>query len=187
MKWMAISGLLIFSGLLSAGSTDTRSTRDDPAAREAFQAGYTVLMHPRCMNCHPKGDAPLQGDDSHVHIQNVKRGADGHGKYGMKCGACHQDTNLAGANMPPGAAEWHLPSPNMRLVFEGRSAGQLCRQLKDPQRNGGKTIQGVIDHLGTPLVKWGWSPGDGRSTPPLSYEEFVQKMQTWAAKGAACP
>ncbi|HEX9129149.1 MAG TPA: hypothetical protein VF850_08315 [Gemmatimonadaceae bacterium] len=30
-------------------------------AREAFRAAYTVLMHPRCMNCHPAGQAPLQG------------------------------------------------------------------------------------------------------------------------------
>ena len=37
-------------------------------------------MHPRCMNCHPSGDVPLQGDDSHLHVQNVKRGDDGQGK-----------------------------------------------------------------------------------------------------------
>src|SRR5438128_11537154 len=161
MEWISLVASLLFS----------TTQRDDAAAREAFRSAYTVLMHPRCMNCHPAGDQPLQGDDSHVHIQNVKRGADGHGKYGMKCAACHQDRNLAGANMPPGAPEWNLPSPRMPLVFEGRSAGELCQQLKDPQRNGGKTMQGIIDHLGTPLVKWGWSPGDGRSTPPLSYEE----------------
>jgi len=29
------------------------------------------------MNCHPSRDAPLQGDDSHRHFQNVKRGEDG--------------------------------------------------------------------------------------------------------------
>lgn len=161
--------------------------RDDAGARAAFLASYRVLMHPRCMNCHPAGDAPLQGDDSHLHIQSVKRGPNGHGKYGMKCSACHQDTNLPGANMPPGVPEWHMPPPEMRLVFEGKSPGGLCRQLKDPRQNGGKTVEGVLDHLETPLVLWGWSPGDGRSTPPLSYAEFVQKMREWVNKGAACP
>src|SRR5918997_7040087 len=48
---------------------------DDAAARAAFEAAAPVFFYPRCMNCHPAGDAPLQGDDSRVHAQNVKRGA----------------------------------------------------------------------------------------------------------------
>lgn len=177
MEWISLAILLLMS-----------PAHDDAGAREAFRAAYPVLMHPRCMNCHPAGDAPLQGDDSHVHMQLVKRGPTGHGKYGMKCSACHQDRNLPGANMPPGVSEgWHMPLPSMRLVFEGKSAGDLCRQLKDPRRNGGKTLSGVIDHLETPLVLWGWSPGDGRSSPRLSHAEFVRKMHEWVDKGAACP
>jgi hypothetical protein len=39
----------------------------------------------------------------------LKRGADGKGKYALKCANCHQDTNLPGANMPPGNPTWHLP------------------------------------------------------------------------------
>src|SRR2546426_5000731 len=54
--------------------------KDDAGARAAFLDVYKVLMHPRCMNCHPSGDSPLQGDDSHAHVQNVKRGQDGKGK-----------------------------------------------------------------------------------------------------------
>lgn len=30
-----------------------------------------VLTHPRCMNCHPTGDHPLQGDDHHEHMPPV--------------------------------------------------------------------------------------------------------------------
>ncbi|RYG03681.1 MAG: hypothetical protein EOO02_07880, partial [Chitinophagaceae bacterium] len=33
----------------------------------AFGEVYKVLVSPRCMNCHPAGDVPLQGDDSHLH------------------------------------------------------------------------------------------------------------------------
>lgn len=183
MRRASIAAIIL---LVCVAATPKKTTRDD-TAREAFAAAYPVLMHPRCMNCHPKGDAPLQGDDSHVHIQNVKRGPDGHGKFGMKCGACHQDRNLAGANMPPGTPDWHLPSPTMPLVFEGKTANTLCRQMKDPARNGGKSLHGVIDHLETPLVKWGWSPGEGRTTPPTSYAEFVRNMRTWVDKGGACP
>jgi len=68
-----------------------------------------------------------------LHAQGVKRGADGQDMYGMKCGACHQLTKLPGPNMPPGVPHWNMPPSTMSMVFEGKSAGDLCRQLKDPQ------------------------------------------------------
>src|ERR1051325_6482790 len=88
---------------------------DEAESRAAFLAAYPVFMHPRCMNCHPKGDAPLQGEDSHIHAQNVQRGPDGKGLFAMKCGNCHQDKNLPGADMPPGHPEWHLPPASTRM------------------------------------------------------------------------
>jgi hypothetical protein len=203
VRWILIVGVLFlavsvhqFKGGLNgavpravhADVAETTGQKDDAGAREAFLAAYKVFMHPRCMNCHPSGDIPLQGEDSHPHAQSVKRGPDGRGKYGMKCGACHQLTNLPGANMPPGVPKWHLPPPAMRMTFEGKSPGDLCRQLKNPRLNGGKTVDGAIEHLeADPLVLWGWAPGDGRRTPPLSHAEFVQKMREWVNKGAACP
>jgi hypothetical protein len=55
---------------------------NDARARELFVSIIPVLKHPRCLNCHATGDFPRQGDDSHVHTQNVRRGLDGKGKYG---------------------------------------------------------------------------------------------------------
>ncbi len=181
LKWTAPS-----TALGAAAERGVPRQRDDAGARAAFLAAYPVFMHPRCMNCHPEGDVPLQGDDSHLHAQSVKRGPNGHGKYGMKCNACHQATNLPGLNMPPGVATWHLAPRQM--VFQGKTPGEFCRQLKDPRRNGGKNVAGAIEHLeADPLVLWGWSPGEGQSSPPLSHAEFVQKMREWVNKGAACP
>src|SRR6516225_8767571 len=77
-----------------AGIGGAEAQKDDAGARASFQAAYKVFMHPRCMNCHPAGDVPLQGDDSHLHTQNVKRGPDGKAKYALKCANCHQETNL---------------------------------------------------------------------------------------------
>src|ERR1700682_778599 len=107
---------------------------DASASRAAFLQIYRVLTSPRCQNCHPAGDTPLQGDDSHVHLQNVTRGKDGHGVYGMRCDTCHQTTNLPGAHMPPGNPKWSLPSAEEKMVFVGRSPAELCRQLKDSKR-----------------------------------------------------
>jgi hypothetical protein len=162
--------------------------KDDAGARAAFRHVYKVLMHPRCMNCHPSGESLLQGDDSHPHAQNVKRGEDGKGKYALKCANCHQDTNLIGANMPPGNPNWHLPKKDMPLVFQGKSPRELARQLKDPNQNGHKTLTEILHHVTEDkLVLAGWDPGDGRSRPPLTHNEFVRKMREWIEKGAVEP
>jgi mono/diheme cytochrome c family protein len=166
----------------------TATAEDLAASRAAFLAAYKVLMHPRCMNCHPAGDAPLQGDDSHVHAQNVQRGPDGKGKYALKCANCHQLANLPGANMPPGNPNWHLPPPEMKMVFQGKTPRELARQLKDPAQNGHKTLDQILHHVAEDkLVLGGWEPGDGRTRPPLTHDEFVRKMREWIEKGAAEP
>ena len=166
----------------------SNSTQRAAISRAAFLAAYPVFMHPRCMNCHPNGDVPLQGEDSHLHFQNVKRGPDGKGLYALKCANCHQLKNLSGENMPLGHPEWHLPPAQMRMVFEGRTAAQLARQLKDPKQNGGKTLDEIIRHVSEDsLVLTGWNPGDGRTRPPLSQADFARKMREWADNGAAIP
>src|SRR6059036_2225131 len=125
-RWIFISGVLlagVLTGSLGGPSSGAvakpKSPEDEAAGREAFLAAYKVFMHPRCMNCHPAGDAPLQGDDSHVHLQLVQRGIDGEGKYALKCANCHQPTDVPGANMPPGTPDWHLPKADTPLVFQG--------------------------------------------------------------------
>jgi cytochrome c5 len=207
IKWQVVAGLLLLAfgaGLLGIWSQQSAfgdggrgtfdasvaaaASPDDAAAQAAFERAYPVFVSPRCQNCHPSGDAPLQGDDSHVHTQDVKRGSDGHGVYGMRCQTCHQDANLPGANMPPGNPKWGLPPPQMKMVFVGRTAGELCRQLKDPKQNGGRSLEALFDHVAhDDLVGWGWNPGGGRSLPPLSREETSQAMRTWIDGGAACP
>jgi cytochrome c5 len=175
--------------ILAASATDGGAYESDAAAAQAaFNRAWTVFDSPRCRNCHPSGDAPLQGDDGHVHIQDVKRGSDGKGVYGMKCSTCHQAANLPGANMPPGNPKWSLPPANMKMVIQGETAGQFCRQLKDPAKNGHRTLAQIIEHVSSDdLVGWGWNPGDGRTLPPLSRPEFVAAMKTWVDNGAACP
>ena len=174
----------------SSSSTSARATDNPRAAqsRQAFLAAYAVFMHPRCMNCHPVGDQPLQGDDSHIHTQNVQRGTDGKGLYALKCANCHQPENLPGLHMPPGNPNWHLPPADMKMIFQGKSPAELARQLKDPNFNGHKTLDQILVHVTEdPLVKSGWTPGDGRALPPLSHEQFAAKMREWVETGAVDP
>jgi len=162
--------------------------KDSIGSKKAFLAAYKVLMSPRCMNCHPSGDIPLQGDDSHLHTQGVKRGLDGKGVYALKCANCHQPQNTPGLNMPPGNPKWHLPPANMKMVFQGKSPRELAAQLKDPNRNGNKTLDQLIDHVSNDqLVLGGWNPGDGRKLPPLSHADFAKNFKAWIDKGAYLP
>jgi len=43
-------------------------------SRALFNEIATVVTHPRCMNCHPAGNHPLQGNDQHEHMPPVPRG-----------------------------------------------------------------------------------------------------------------
>src|SRR5271156_2282768 len=183
----AILGFVSSTALIAVWLPARAAKQDADASRASFLEVYRVLTSPRCQNCHPAGDAPLQGDDSHVHLQNVKRGKDGHGVYGMRCDTCHQAANLPGAHMPPGNPKWSLPPAKMKMVFVGRPAGELCRQIKDPKQNGGRSLDALMDHIANDdLVGWGWNPGDGRTLPPLTRPETVAQLKIWIDGGAAC-
>ena len=161
-------------------------------AAAAFETVKAVLQSPRCVNCHPAGDAPLQGDDSHVHLQNIQRGIDGHGVAGLGCAACHGQANPPasyGPHAPPGVSTmWRLPPADTKMVFQGLGGRALCEQLKDPQRNGGKGMAELIAHVSAdPIVLWGWSPGYGRKPVPIAHADFVSAFKAWAAAGAPCP
>ena len=174
----------------STVTSDSLVSEPDPAkARSAFNDAVKVFFSARCANCHPGGDAPSQGDSMTPHSMEVKRGPDGRGVGEQKCATCHQDINLDGDNMPPGAPDWHMPGAAQKMPFQGISAGQLCRNLKDPLQNGGrKTAKDAVQHVSTdPKVLWAWDPGNGRTTPPLSHADFLKKMNEWVENGAACP
>jgi cytochrome c5 len=183
---LAVVLVVIAIANLHAAPADAKP--EAAASAKAFLEVHKVFTSPRCQNCHPAGDAPLQGDDSHVHVQNVKRGKEGHGVTGMRCETCHQTTNLAGDHMPPGNPKWGLPSPEHKMVFVGRTPAELCRQLKDPKQTGGRSLQQLLEHVADDeLVGWGWNPGDGRALPPLSRPDTVAQMKIWIDSGAACP
>lgn len=161
------------------------------AARAAFNDAAKVFFSARCANCHPAGDTPTQGDEMTPHTMAVTRGPEGKGVYGQTCTTCHQNENLPGEHMPPGTSkDWHMPPANQKMVFQGLTPGQLCRNFKDPSKNGGhKTLREAMEHVQKrdPLVIWGWEPGNGRSVPPLSFEEFSAKVEEWVNNGGDCP
>lgn len=184
--FVALAGALALLAQCRASSADGAPATREVAA--AWDVVYQVLQHPRCMNCHPGGDVPLQGDASLPHAQNVQRGPEGQGLFALRCDACHQTANLAGAHLPPGAPHWQLPHPEMPLVFQGKSSRELCRQLSDRAQNGNRSPAELLAHLrADPLVLWGWSPGEGRAPVPVPHAAFVAAARAWIEGGCGCP
>jgi hypothetical protein len=90
--------------------------------------------------------------------------------------------------MPPGNPNWHLPPPEMPMVFQGKSPGELARQLKNPKLNGDRTLEQLLHHVSEDkLVRGCWEPGDGRTRPTLTHAEFARKMHEWVDNGAPTP
>ena len=148
----------------------------DPIAR--------VATHPRCVNCH-QAEVPRQTELSLRHTQGVLRGRDGHGARGMQCASCHQGANTAEGRVP-GAKHWQLAP--LSMSWQGLKAGEICRQMQDPFRNGNRrTPAQVINHMASdPLVLWAWEPGGERSKPPLSHADFLRALHVWAQQGMPC-
>jgi hypothetical protein len=179
--------LLVLSAAIFAANIFTMANAADPNDSNAtsFDAIAAVVMHPRCMNCHQTA-APRQNDSQILHQQEIVRGADGHGVPTLQCSACHQTTNT-GNGIVPGAPGWHLAPLSMN--WEGLTKRQICMQMKDPARNGARrTGEKVIEHMRTdPVVLWAWEPGANRTTPPISHDEFVRRLEIWKNEGMPCP
>jgi len=168
-------------------SPESFASISDHSTRSAaiFSELGKVLQHPRCLNCHPAGDRPHQGDFGRLHQPPVERGSDGFGLTAMRCHVCHQAANFDPGRVP-GNPEWHLAPREMG--WEGMTLGQICAQIKDPQRNGGRSLDDLIHHIGADtLVGWAWKPGPGRQPAPGTQQEAGALVEAWVKTGAACP
>ena len=136
-------------------------------------------------DCHPAGDRPRQGDDGHPHQPLVARGMGGFGAIGMHCTTCHGPENFDPGRVP-GHPVWHLAP--IEMAWADKSLGEICEQIKDPKRNGGKSLDEIVHHMGEDsLVGWGWHPGVGRAPVPGTQQEFGALIKAWVEAGADCP
>lgn len=158
-------------------------------SRAIFAEVGRVLTHPRCMNCHPAGEHPLQGTDGHEHRPVVWRNDTG--RFGTPCGECHSERNVplheaASYKSIPGHPRWGVAP--LQMAWQGKSLGEICRQLKDPANNGGRDLKLLQEHVAhDDLVGWGWSPGDGRDPAPGTQQQAGDLVQAWIDSGAECP
>jgi hypothetical protein len=153
-------------------------------SRALLSEAGKVITHARCVNCHPAGDSPLQGNGQ-PHLPSVVRGGDGLGAVGMRCNTCHQTENYAPSRVP-GHPKWQVAP--IQMAWQARSLGQICEQIKDPGRNGGKTLAQLHEHMAhDTLVGWAWNPGAKRQPAPGTQEQFGALIAAWIETGAECP
>ena len=170
------------TGLAPVSSFDRIADREKRAVA-LFQEAGKVIMHPRCLNCHPADDTPRQGDAMRMHEPPVERGGGGMGTAGMRCFTCHGKANF---ERVPGNPTWFLAPKEMAWI--GKSLGQICEQIKDRRRNGDKSLEQIVEHMAQDeLVGWGWHPGLGRTAVPGTQKEFGALIKAWAENGAHCP
>jgi hypothetical protein len=173
---------------LAAGLFMTLPALAQEDGTKAWEKIHAVLSHPRCANCHTPDDHPRWSADggAKFHAMNVLRGADGMGNPGLRCSTCHGESNSAKEHAPPGAPAWHLAP--VEMVWFGQTSAQICAQIKDPLKNGNRTLAQISDHVrNDKLVAWGWNPGPGREPAPGSAEETFAELEAWTAAGAPCP
>lgn len=174
-----------FAAELKVPSAFSSIKGDKERAIALFNEAGKVLTHPRCVNCHPASQRPLQGDEQRPHQPLVVRGDGGLGAAGMRCMTCHGQANYDPARVP-GNPAWHLAPEEM--AWQGKSLKEICEQIKDPARNGGKDMAALVDHMAEDsLVGWGWAPGAGREPAPGNQKVFGELIKAWADAGASCP
>lgn len=179
MTFLKLAAAVWLCGALPLWAQDSAVTINPPAAfdgiaddAERSAALFTemgkVLTSPRCLNCHPVTGGPTQGDDMQPHNPPVVRGDADFGAPGMTCNTCHGPKNVeltTAQGSIPGHEPWSLAPVSMGWV--GLSLGEICSQIKDPERNGGKTLEELHEHNAHDgLVGWGWLPPCKRSSPP---------------------
>jgi hypothetical protein len=86
----------------------------------------------------------------------------------------------------PGHPRWMMAP--IEMAWQGKSIGDICRQIKDPTRNGGHDLALLHDHLAKDdLVAWGWQPGVARESAPGNQALLGELVQAWTDTGAQRP
>jgi hypothetical protein len=165
-------------------------TNERARSAALFVEAAKVITSPRCLNCHPSTREVTQGDDLHPHVPLVSAGRYGVGAPGLPCRSCHESSNtttLAGSvRSIPGSPGWALAPASM--AWQGKSVLEICMQIQDPSRNGGKSLETLRQHMATDaVVAWGFQPGEGRMPAPGTQAQLAALIDAWIATGAHCP
>lgn len=162
---------------------------------QAWARIYEVTSHPRCSNCHvgatnrPMWSGPTYGK-TRPHGMNINAGDSRIGAEYVPCATCHALRETGDNDMPHAAPQvamnWQLAP--VEAEWFGKSTAEICAQLSDTERNGGRDFLEIANHLDHDLIlHWAWRPGGGREPAPYSLQEHVNDVLSWGVAGMPCP
>ena len=92
---------------------------------------------------------------------------------------------VSAALAAPAAAAGLAP---LSMAWEGLDDHQLAEALKDPARNGQRSLEQLYEHMAhDELVGWAWQPGGTRDPVPIPRDEFARHVREWIDTGAVSP
>ena len=163
----------------------------------AWDRIHDVASHPRCLNCHVGEDEiPLWGtvaQPDRPHGMAIVAGDSRIGTAGLSCRTCHQTStrpNRVEHAAPHTGMDWQLAPVDFQWV--GRTSAEICQQMRDPDRNGGRDAAGLVEHILHDaeligFITWSFDPGAGRAPAPGSLQSHLEDMAIWTAAGMPCP
>ncbi len=202
MKKLLIAASILFLPFSPATAAEGENVIIEPPAegtvsREdgltAWARIYEVASHPRCSNCHvgadnlPMWSGPTYGKPR-PHGMNINAGESRIGAEYVQCSTCHvirESLNDIPHAAPQVAMTWQLAP--VEAEWFGKGSVEICNQLRDPERNGGRDYLELASHLDHDLIlHWAWDPGGGREPAPYDLQTHVNDVLAWGVAGYPC-
>jgi hypothetical protein len=152
-------------------------------AVKRFEALMPVVQHPRCANCHggidffSPGHEGAHGGGAVEMIARDVYGPDGKTIVARSrpnfetCGSCHDASTR----------RWEIPAPMLDVNFAGRTAGQICEQIKRFSHS----VPELMSHIEKDeLIRLGFEGRRGHTSlaplpPPMTAEAFNASIAAW--------
>ena len=209
MRWLAIATAIATALTIAAAGGPAKSDgaqvviNPPPPGSVSVADGlaawariFEVTSHPRCSNCHvgpdhiPMWSGPSFGR-TRPHGMNVSGGESRIGAEFIPCATCHVNTESSGRGNEPAhhaprvGMDWRLPP--VEAAWFGKSSVEVCGQLRDPDRNGGRDYLALAAHLEHDVIlHWAWAPGGNRAPAPHSLQAHVDDLLAWGVAGYPC-
>ncbi len=165
----------------------------------AWQKIFKVVSHPRCINCHvdesniPMWSGPSFGNEPKRHGMNIQADESRIGAQTLNCVTCHQKSLLPNTleHAPPHTNHDWMLAP-VEFAWFGKSSNNICQQMRDPERNGGRDGAGLVEHIIHDIeiqafIAWSFDPGGNREPAPGTLQQHLDDMALWTTAGMPCP